>query len=193
MRIGIFGGTFDPPHIGHLLAAGDALEALALDRVVFIPVAQQPLKAGQTTAPGPHRLAMVRALAGDDPRFGVDDVEIERGGLSFTVDTLRALRERWRDDERLALFLLLGSDAAATLPNWREREAVAALAEIVVLWRGDGGPGEGEGQTVGRTISTRRVDISSTEVRNRVRAGRSIRGFVPDAVAAYIESAALYR
>jgi nicotinate-nucleotide adenylyltransferase len=193
MRIGIFGGTFDPPHIGHLLVAGDALEALALDRVVFIPAAQQPLKGGVVTAPSRHRLAMVRALAGDDPRFEVDDVEIERGGLSFTVDTLRALRERWRHDDRLALFLLLGSDAAATLPNWRERDAVATLAEIVVLKRGDAGTLPEEGQTVGRSITTRRVDVSSTEVRNRVRDGRPIRGFVPDAVAAYIESAALYR
>jgi nicotinate-nucleotide adenylyltransferase len=193
MRIGILGGTFDPPHIGHLLAAGDAMDTLALDRVVFIPVAQQPLKTETHAAGARDRLAMVQALIGADPRFAVDAIEIERGGLSFTVDTLRALRERWRHDEQLALFLLVGSDAAATLPKWRDTEAIAALAEIVVLTRAESAAVSQGGHVVGRTISARRVDVSSTEIRNRVRAGRSIRGFVPDAVAVYIESAALYR
>lgn len=189
MRIGIFGGTFDPPHLGHLSAASDACDALKLDRLVFIPAAQQPLKTGTDMAPAADRLAMVRLLAEGDPRMSVDPIEIDRGGLSFTVDTLRELRERWHDDPALALFLLIGADVATTLPKWREPEAVGMLAEIVVLTR----TGGGDGPAVGRLLATRRVDVSSTEIRARVRAGQAIRGFVPDAVAEYIGAAGLYR
>ena len=189
MRIGVFGGTFDPPHIGHLLAASDAYDALNLDRVLFIPVAGQPLKSAIVASPN-DRLAMVERLVAGDQRFAVDPIEIERGGLSFTVDTLRALHDRWKSDAALALVLLLGADAAATLPQWREPAAVARLAEVVVLNRmGSGGPGA----VPGRAIDTRRVDVSSTEIRARVAAGRSIRGFVPEPVAAFIEGRRLYR
>jgi nicotinate-nucleotide adenylyltransferase len=191
VRIGILGGSFDPPHVGHLLAANDAVEALALDRLLFIPAAEQPLKAGLASAPANHRLAMVRLLAGRDPRFGVDSIEIDRGGLSYTVDTLRALRDRWRESAPLALFLLIGADVAATLPKWREPEAIAALAELVMLTR-EGGA-EGLPPLVSRRLRTRRVDVSSTEVRARTRAGKSIRGFVPDAVAEYIATTGLYQ
>jgi nicotinate-nucleotide adenylyltransferase len=189
MRIGILGGTFDPPHVGHLLAASDAFESLTLDRVLFIPAAGQPLKAAIVASPA-DRLAMTERLVGDDPRFAVDPIEIERGGLSFTIDTLRALHERWKADKGLALVLLLGADAAATLPQWREPAEVARLAEIVVLRRG---AGSGAPVGIGKVIDTRRVDVSSTEIRARVRAGQSIRGFVPEPVAAYIEGRRLYR
>ena len=189
MRIGVFGGTFDPPHVGHLLTASDAYEILGLDRVLFIPAAGQPLKSAIVASPD-DRLAMVERLVAGDPRFAVDPIEIERGGLSFTVDTLRALRERWKSDAALALVLLLGTDAAATLPQWREPAAVAKLAEVVVLNRMGGGGSSAAG---GRAIETRRVDVSSTEIRARVAAGRSIRGFVPEPVAAYIEGRRLYR
>ena len=191
MRIGILGGTFDPPHVGHLLAATDAVDALALDRLLFIPAAEQPLKAGLGAAPAKDRLAMVRLLAGHDPRFGVDAIEVERGGLSYTVDTLRALRDRWRDAAPLALFLLVGADVAATLPKWRDPDAVAQLAETVMLTREGGSEGLPPG--VARCLRTRRVDVSSTEIRARLRAGRSIRGFVPDAVADYIATTGLYQ
>src|SRR5258708_2516670 len=155
MRIGIFGGTFDPPHIGHLLAASDAFEALSLDRVVFVPAAGQPLKSAIVASPE-DRLAMVKLLVEGDPRFTVDPIEIERGGLSFTVDTLRAFRDRWKSDGSLALVLLLGADAAATLPQWREPGEVARLAEVVVLRRG----GESHTAALGRAIDTRTVDVS---------------------------------
>lgn len=187
MRIGIFGGTFDPPHVGHWLAAVDAAEALALDEVVWVPAAQQPLKAGVSSTDAAHRLAMTRLMVQGDGRFRVDAVEIERGGVSFMVDTLRVYRERQPD---AALFLLLGSDAAATLPKWREPETIRVLADIVVLTRG----GEDVELPAGvRAVSTRRVDLSATEIRERVAAGRSIRGFVPDAVAAYIAAHGLYQ
>lgn len=190
MRIGIFGGTFDPPHVGHLLAANDAVEALSLDRAVFIPAARQPLKVDALVAPPRDRLAMVTLAIAGEGRFSVDPVEIERDGLSFTIDTLRILRARWRDDPALALVLLLGEDLVASLPKWREPEALTELAEIVWLRRGDG---PGVAPSIGRVIATRRVDISSTEIRERVRTGRSIRGFVTDAVAEYIGDRRLYR
>lgn len=191
MRIGILGGSFDPPHVGHLLAAIDAVESLALDQLLFIPAAEQPLKVGLGAAPAKDRVAMVRLLAGDDQRFAVESIEVDRGGLSFTVDTLRALRERWRGSAPLALFLLIGADVAATLPKWRDPEGIAALAEIVMMTREGGAEDLPPG--VLRRISTRRVDVSSTEVRARVRAGHSIRGFVPDAVADYIATTGLYQ
>lgn len=196
MRLGIFGGTFDPPHVGHLLAAVDAVEQLGLDRLVFVPTAQQPLKAGSESADPEHRLAMTRLLAGDDPRFAVDPIEIERSGLSYTVDTLAAYERRHPGDEH---FFLVGADALATFGRWREPERVLRLARLVVLRRdaASGAPAAAPpAAPAGReplVLETRRVDVSSTEVRARVRAGQSIRGFVPDAVAAYIERARLYR
>ncbi len=187
MKLGLFGGTFDPPHVGHFLAAVDAADALALDRLVWVPAAMQPLKEGVGSAAAAHRLEMARLAASGDPRFSVDALEMERGGLSFTVDTLRTFRER---HPGAALFLLLGSDAAAQLPKWREPETVRKLAEVVVLTRG----GEDVALPDGvRTLTTRRVDVSATEIRARVRAGRSISGFVPDAVAGYIAAHGLYR
>jgi nicotinate-nucleotide adenylyltransferase len=188
MRIGILGGTFDPPHIGHLLAASDAYEALGLDKLLFVPAAGQPLKSAIMASPA-DRFAMVEMLVQGDPRFTADPIEIERGGLSFTVDTLRALHGRWKEDKTLALVLLLGADAAATLPQWREPGEVASLAEVVVLTRAGGAAAP----SMYKAIDTRRVDVSSTEIRARVRSGKSVRGFVPEPVAAYIESHGLYR
>ncbi len=189
MRIGILGGTFDPPHVGHLIAAQDAAEALALDRVLFVPAATQPLKAGRAAAPAADRLEMVRLMLGDDPRFAVEAAEVERGGLSYTVDTLRALRRRWPAGTA-DLFLLLGADAAAQLPQWKEPSALRELAEVIVLTRGEGSDRPPSGL---RAVPTRRVDVSSSEVRDRVRAGKPVRGLVTDPVAAYIAAHGLYR
>jgi nicotinate-nucleotide adenylyltransferase len=199
MRIGVFGGTFDPPHVGHLLVAADACEHLALDRIVFVPAGTQPLKAGAISADATARLAMTRLLIGQDPRFEVDPIEIDRGGLSFMVDTLGALADRWSGAE---LFLLVGADVLATFDRWRDPAGVRRLATLVVLTRAGDAAAEvtqdaGTDQAlVGgppRRVGTRRVDVSSTEIRSRVRAGRSIRGFVPESVADFIESAGLYR
>lgn len=190
MRIGIFGGTFDPPHIGHLLAATDACELLELDRLVFVPTATQPLKIGVPASTAEDRLAMVRLLAEPDPRFSVEDVEVRRGGLSFTVDTLRTFRERWPAGTA-ELVLLLGVDAAAQFPLWKDPDAVLAMAQVVVMTRGEqSAPGLATGLS---TVATRRVDLSSTEVRERVRRGRTVRGLVTEGVAAYIERRGLYR
>ncbi len=184
-RIGLFGGSFDPPHVGHLLAVSDAVDALQLDRVIWIPAAVQPLKGG-AGAPAAARLAMTRLLCASDARFEVDPIEVDRGGLSYTVDTLRVMATR---HPGAALFLLLGTDAAARLPEWREPEQVAAMAEICVLTRSDGGESLPSGL---RRLSTRRVDVSSTEIRARVRAGLALTGFVPDAVAEYLRRHDVY-
>ena len=196
MRLGILGGTFDPPHVGHLIGALGAVESLALDRLTVVPAGAQPLKVGRETAPAADRLAMVRlAFDGISP-FSVDPIEIERTGLSYTVDTLEALSKRHPGAE---LFFVTGADVVRTFHLWREPERILRLARLAVLERG--GPGEREDEAGRRALeqrgalfpSTRRVDVSSTEVRARVSAGKSIRGFVPDAVAAYIERAGLYR
>ncbi len=190
MRIGLLGGSFDPPHVGHLLAASDAFDALALDRLVFMPAATQPLKAGRATATPEQRLAMTRLLAGDDERFDVSSIEIDRGGLSYTVDTLTSLGARWPAAE---LFLLVGADVPRSFPSWREPERIVQLATVVVLQRGGesidvaGMPG------TPRVLATRRIDVSSTEIRQRVREGKSIRGFVPVTVAEFIAAERLYR
>jgi nicotinate-nucleotide adenylyltransferase len=192
VRLGLFGGTFDPPHIGHLLVAIDAAEALELDRLVFIPAAAQPLKVGRAQATPAQRLAMLRALIAMDERLEVDAVEIERGGLSYSVDTVTVFAERYPSAAR---FFLIGADVVSTLPQWRAPERIAELARIVVLRRGDEAlpdlstlPGGGAD-----ALTTRRVDISSTEIRDRVRRRLPIRGFVPDAVASYIAAEQLYR
>ena len=189
--VGVFGGSFDPPHVGHLLVAVDAAERLGLDRVLFVPTAAQPLKRGREAAPAAVRVAMVEALVADDARFAVERLEVDRGGLSYTVDTLATLADRCPGRE---LVLLAGADVLATFARWREPHRVRQLATLVVLARGDAdaaGPDFPGGPPT--MLPTRRVDVSSTEVRARLSAGRSIRGFVPDAVAEIIRSAGLYR
>ena len=183
MRIGIFGGSFDPPHVGHLMVALDALDELALDRLLIIPAAQQPLK-GMHATDAEDRLAMARACFGGLPRIEVDPVEIDRGGLSFMVDTVETLRLRWPS---ASLFLLLGDDAGESLPRWHEVTRLWSLVQRVVLSRGDR-----LGAATTRRVATRRIDVSSTEIRARVRDGRSIRGFVSDAVETYIATTGLY-
>jgi nicotinate-nucleotide adenylyltransferase len=187
VRVGIFGGSFDPPHVGHLLVVADAFDALGLDRVVFVPARIQPLKGGASVTDAGHRLAMVRLLVGDDPRFLVDPIEIGREGLSYTVDTLAAFAERHPQSER---FFLVGTDVLASFAQWREPERVLRLATMAVMQRREDESAVPDGAI---RVETRRVDVSSTEIRERVRGGRTIRGFVPEAVEAYIVSQRLYR
>jgi nicotinate-nucleotide adenylyltransferase len=199
VRVGILGGTFDPPHTGHLIAAADAADALGLDRVLFVPAYRQPLKADSVGATAAQRFAMTELAVGDDPLLSVTSIEIDRGGLSFTVDTLSELARRSPHDER---FLLMGADVVRSFARWREPLEVMRLAELVVWQRGEeleGGvaawlPRDPKGATPAyRVLEARLIDVSSTEVRSRVRAGQSIHGFVPDAVRAYIRETGLYR
>ncbi|HMF87317.1 MAG TPA: nicotinate-nucleotide adenylyltransferase [Gemmatimonadaceae bacterium] len=192
MRIGVFGGTFDPPHVGHLLLASDAREALRLDRLIFIPAGQQPFKVDMPPVASPRdRLEMVRLAIADDANYAADDTEITRAGLSYTVDTLEHLGKRHAGAE---LFLLLGQDSLAGFPEWRNPARIQELATLALMMR-SGAPDVGDWRNAERVVmvSTRRVDVSSTEVRDRLRAGKSIKGFVPESVEQFIEARGLYR
>ena len=192
MRVGVFGGTFDPPHVGHLLVAGDVADTLALDRVLWVPAGTQPFKADQATSPPADRLAMTRLMALADPRFVCDAIEIERGGLSYSVDTLRSLIAR---EAGATWFLCVGADAFRGFSRWREPGAIVGMATVAVLAReGAGADSSTLAAAPGAVeVPVRRVDVSSTEVRARVRAGRSVQGFVTEPVAAYIAAHGLYR
>ena len=196
MRIGVFGGTFDPPHVGHLILAADAFEALRLDKLIFVPARAQPLKVERpAVANAAERLEMVRLAIGDDARYAVDDTEISRDGLSFTVDTLEGLSERF---EGAQLFLLLGEDSLGTFDRWKKPERIRELATLAVMYRARPGGGSKHARPSLKrkgveTLSTRQVDVSSTEIRKRLRDGRSIRGFVPESVEKFIASRRLYQ
>lgn len=189
MKLGVFGGTFDPPHLGHLVACSDAAQALGLSRVLWVPAAVHPLKLASVQAPPGARLEMARAAVEGDPRFEVDALELERTGPSYTVDTLRELQARHPEAE---LYFLTGADNLRDLPRWKEPAQVARLARLVVVSR------QGEGVPPGLpypavAVPVTRVDVSSTEVRRRVRAGETIRYLVPEPVRAVIERRGLYR
>ena len=194
-RIAMFGGTFDPPHVGHLAVAQDVHEALGLDRVLFIPAARPPHKVDAGITDAEVRFRMVEAAVGNDPRFGVSELELEREGPSYTVDTLRALRDQ---DPNGQLFLLLGADQWADFGSWREPATILKLATPILMGRNGDGPGEvdpglpPEVSPSLRHVRVTRMDLSSTELRRRVREGRPIRYLVPDEVRRIIESEKLY-
>lgn len=196
MRIGILGGTFNPPHLGHLICAQEAWLQLSLDQVLVIPASQPPHKQVEDE-PGPeHRLELCRRAVADDPRFEVSSVEMDRPGPSYTVDTLELLHSQAPDNE---LFLIVGGDVAAGLPGWHEPERVLSRARLAVAKRRGTSRDAVDEALAGlpggdRTEFFRmpRVGISSTFIRRRVRAGEPIRYFVPDAVADYIEEHRLY-
>jgi nicotinate-nucleotide adenylyltransferase len=187
---GLLGGSFDPVHFGHLIAADRAAEALGLERVLFVPCARQPLKAGGPVASGAHRQAMLELAIAGHPGFAVETLELARPGPepSYTVDTLHALRDRWPGER---LVLLLGADAAADLRRWRAVDEVVRLAEVAALTR-PGAPEVASG-LVRYVVATPAIEISASDIRARCLAGKSIRFLVPDAVAAYIARHRLYQ
>ena len=196
MRVGLLGGTFNPPHIGHLVIATQALAVLGLDRVLFVPVNEPPHKAIDGDPGVDHRVAMCRLAVAGDERLDVSLVDAEVPGPSFTVDTLSRLHDRCPGDQ---LTFLVGGDMALSLPNWREPAAILSLASL----------GVAEREGVARADITERladlgtenveffdmprVDVSSSLIRRYVATGRPIRHLVPDAVAEYIEREGLYR
>jgi len=192
MRIGVLGGTFDPPHVGHLLLAADARDALNLDRLIFVPTSVQPLKVETpAVASARDRLEMVRLIVADDANYQIDDTEIDRKGLSYTVDTLEHLSSRYPGAE---LFLLLGQDALKSFGKWKSPGRIRELATLAVMQRSDAGGRRANASAKGVvTVSTRRVDVSSTEIRERLRAGKSIKGFVTESVERFIDARGLYR
>ncbi len=184
-RIGVFGGTFDPVHVGHLAIAFAALESVPLDRILFVLARRSPLKERTPVASAEDRLAMLRLATADEPRFAVSRVELDREGPSYTVDTLEHLAG---PDE---LFLILGADALADMGRWHEPARIAQLATIVVAAR----PGSPAVEPAHRrlVIDTPLCDISSRELRARAARGRSLRYLVPDTVWRYIQERGLYR
>jgi nicotinate-nucleotide adenylyltransferase len=182
-RVGVFGGTFDPIHIGHLAIANAALDDLRLDRVYFVPAHRSPLKEKGPVADAADRLDMLRAAIRDEPRFRVSTFELDREGPSYTVDTLEALRDEGD------LFLILGGDAYGEFARWREPERVRALATVVVAAR----PGAANAPAGVQMLDAPLIDISSRELRARAARGRSLRYLVPEAALRYIEERRLYR
>ncbi len=195
--VGILGGTFNPPHIGHLVMAQEAREQLGLDRVVLMPVAVPPHKEADGDPGAEVRLALARLAAAGEEGVEVSTAEIDRGGASFTVDTLGELHERYPEQE---LTFIVGADMAHSLPAWREPERILGLARLAVAER------EGiarddiaerlaplhDGSRV-TFFDMPRIDVSSSDIRRRVAEGRSVRHLVPDAVAQAIADRDLYR
>jgi nicotinate-nucleotide adenylyltransferase len=181
-RLGLFGGTFDPIHHGHLLQARAALERFELDRVVLIPCAQSPHKDRGPRATGLHRLAMARLAVRGEPGFVVSDLEARRPPPSFSVETAEHFAKRFHGAE---LFWLLGADQRPKLREWHRYEDFRRIVELLYLGRG------GERSRIPPDIPDR-IDLSSTAIRDRVRAGLSIRYCVPDPVARYIQRHRLY-
>ncbi len=199
-RVGFYGGTFNPVHVGHLLVAREARERLGLDTLYVLPNSRSPLRVGEALAPAESRLEMLRLALEGEEGLGVCDLEVRRGGTSYTVETLRELRRRHAGVE---LTFLMGADSLETFDRWVGPEEICDLARVVVLPRPgvDAHPAlealEKRASGVAGKIRVlpegRRIDISATEVRRRAAAGQSIRWLVPEAVERYLLAHRLYR
>ncbi len=199
MRLGVFGGTFDPVHWGHLLIAEQCREQCELDQVWLLPAGDPPHKTGSAISTGKQRAEMLDFATAGHESLIVNRMELSREGKTFTVDTLRQLREERPEDE---LFFLIGADSLHDLPDWREPERIVELATIVAVNRGDRPlPSEADlNRQLGEAIASRvklvmmpGIDLSSSDIRRRVREGKSIRFMVPRAVEAYIKEQKLYQ
>jgi nicotinate-nucleotide adenylyltransferase len=189
MKLGIFGGSFDPVHIGHLLVAQAAVEELGLDKLFFIPVAQSPFKSENKIAPAEVRLQLLRLSLAGRTNCEIDEQEIKRGGISYSIETLRDYAKRFPSAK---LFYLIGADNISKLNEWREANELAKLAEFVAISR----PGEtAEGFPKpfrGRILKGFPIEISSSRIRARVKANLPIENLVPPFVAEAIRAAKLY-
>lgn len=187
MRIGVFGGSFDPVHVGHLIVAEAAVDKLQLEKILFVPARVQPFKVGQHSASAEDRVAMLQLAIDENPRFYLDRREIERDGPSYTVDTLRELHSEMPQDE---LFLLVGADAAWDLPRWHDAASLSRYANLIVLSR----PGFEipDFEMISRAVDVPAISLSATHVRQSLTNGGSLRYLLPSAVVEYIESNGLY-
>jgi nicotinate-nucleotide adenylyltransferase len=207
MRLGIFGGTFDPVHYGHLILAECCREQLSLDAVWFLPAAVPPHKQQRDLTPGEHRAEMLELAISGNPSFVVCRHELQRGGINYTVDTLAHVRQEHPASE---LFFLMGADSLADLPSWKEPARLCELATPVVVRRGGMGVAaaadavdfaglaavvspERLSAIRAHVVEMPRIDLSASEIRGRVAAGQSIRYRTPRAVEKYIETHGLYR
>jgi nicotinate-nucleotide adenylyltransferase len=208
-RVGVFGGSFNPIHFGHLLVADEVCEVLSLDRLLFVPAAQPPHKPSDELAPAEHRFAMTTLAVLEHPRFEVCDLEVRRSGPSYTVDTLIGLQDRGR------LHLIIGSETFLDLLNWKEPRRVAALARLVVIPRNGTGfnpetpaslkvlrelglpgftlPDDRSAAAAPLLVHAASLPISGSDLRRRAREGRSLAYRMPDAVVHYIREHGLYR
>lgn len=199
-KIGIMGGTFNPIHIGHLIIAEAARESLGLDSVVFVPASVPPHKQGMDIIDSVHRLEMVRCAVQSNPAFCVSDVELRRGGISYTYNTIRHFLDEGHEGENL--FYITGADALVTIDTWKNHMELLSLCHFVAATR----PGIGEhallekvsslsskGVTGLHPLLAPAIGVSSTDIRERVQFGKSIRYMVPDCVGDYIEKNGLYK
>ena len=200
MRLGILGGSFDPIHYGHLLLAENCRQQCRLDRVWLLPAAAPPHKLKGLVATAAHRVAMIERAVDDHPVLEVSKMELERGGVSYTVDTLKAIDSQFPTAE---LFLLVGADSLTDVPNWRNPQEICRLATIAVARRPDAPEPDLQGLArilspdlvdaiCSRVVAMPRIALSSSEIRHRVASGQSIRYLTPDSVVRYIEEQGLY-
>lgn len=198
MRIGMYGGTFDPVHYGHLLAAEQCLEQCQLDEVWFVPAESPPHKQHDAITPGETRAEMLELATAGHPQLRVSRIELGRSGPSFTVDTLAQVRGEHPECD---LFLLIGADSLADLPTWRDPARILELADVLVVNRGRRKPDlQAAAQLPGNDLEARihvvsmpGVDLSATEIRGKARKGQSIRYMTPRAVEMYIQQHDVYR
>lgn len=188
-RIGLYGGSFDPVHLGHLLVAQAAREELNLDRIFFIPAAQSPFKPDAKSTPATERTRMLRLALAGNPQTEVDEQEVKRGGVSYTIETVRDYARRLAGAK---LFYLIGADHVAQLPKWREANELAGLVEFLIIPR----PGELKVEIPspfrGEFLGGFPLGVSSSQIRARVRAGLPIEHLVPGAVAEAVRNNHLY-
>ncbi len=188
-RVAFFGGTFDPVHLGHMLVAQDALEGLGLDKVVFIPAGQNPLKRKAPEASEAHRVAMLRLAIEGHPHFSIWEGELERQGPSYTIETVEALRKEYQGET----YWIIGEDQVGQLPQWHRAEELARMTQFACLARPGTQPqGAPSGFRV-EYVAGHPFAVSSTEIRERAAAGRPIDFLVPQAVRDYIETNKLYQ
>jgi nicotinate-nucleotide adenylyltransferase len=189
MKIGIYGGSFDPVHLGHLLVAQAAVEELGLDKIFFVPAARSPFKKDNPPVPDALRLRWLRLALAGKTNWEIDVQEITRGGTSYTIDTLRDYAKRFQGAE---LFYLIGADNVAKLTEWREAMELARLAEFIVVPRPGGATANFCAPFRGRVLKGFPLGVSSSQIRTRVKAGLPIEHLVPSAVAEAIRSAQIY-
>lgn len=192
MKLGIFGGTFNPPHLGHLIVAESVCEQLRCDTILFIPSANPPNKSESTVAPAGDRLQMTRCAVEGNARFDVSDIEAQRGGLSYTVDTVTALARLY---PKAALSLIIGADNLLEFQTWKLPDEILTHVSLVAITR----PGyvvqqdHGKFAKIATFVNVPQINISGTDVRRKVKMGRSIRYLVPKAVEEYIRVKGLYK
>ena len=189
MKLGLFGGAFDPVHLGHLLVAQAAVEELGLDRLFFIPAAQSPFKPENKIAPAEIRLQLLRLALAGKMNCEIDEQELRRGGISYAVETVRDYAKRF---PAAKLFYLIGADNLSKLNEWREADELAALAEFVAIPRPGGAAAEFPKPFRGSILKGFPIEISSSQIRARVKAGLPVENLVPPFVADAIRAAKLY-